>query len=506
MTRGWVVGIAGAACALAAVTVVGACVDDATAPAVIINNSDEGGGGGGDASPSTVDGSSPSVDAAVDSGCGDTQTNAMNCGTCGHACNAGDSCYHGICGGNRITQVSAGNNHACGLTKAGTVLCWGTNNNGQIGVSSAMDMSCVGATPCRPPVEVPGLTGVKQVAAGNGSTCAVKTDGTVLCWGSNGDGELGHDPATDGKCMGAPCNSTPTLVAGLSAIAGVAVGGGNACAWSMTGAAYCWGQGVWGVLGNGVVGATSPTPVGVSTLSSGVTQVSIENGGTVACAAVNGTASCWGENNIDELGHSESSMGDIGPSCVDGGGTYPCNPTPTTVSGATSVNAVAAAGGTAFALRGGGTVVSWGWDQYGLRGAGPGVIGTSPTPTVVPVIPSATSISARQFSACSLGAAGAVWCWGVNSVGQLGDGTTTGADDGGQCAEGFPCKPPVLVPSVTATQISVGAGFVLALASDGSVWSWGANKNYQLGHAPGTAGDQTACSCNPTPTKVVGLP
>jgi alpha-tubulin suppressor-like RCC1 family protein len=83
-----------------------------------------------------------------------------------------------------VTALEAGDFHTCAVLTGGTVKCWGANFSGQVGDGS-IDVGRLS------PVVVPGLAGVSKVAAGAAHSCALLGGGTVRCWGSNSEGQLG---------------------------------------------------------------------------------------------------------------------------------------------------------------------------------------------------------------------------------------------------------------------------------------------------------------------------
>lgn len=123
-----------------------------------------------------------------------------------------------------ITQIATGYDHACALASDGTVSCWGS------------ELSLV---PWRV-MGIEGLADVSQVAAGEAFTCALRTDGSVACWGVNLEGEIG-----DGTTV---FRAEPTRVGGLQGVVQLAVCGYHLTASS---AVYCWGLNAHGEVGDG---------------------------------------------------------------------------------------------------------------------------------------------------------------------------------------------------------------------------------------------------------------
>ena len=203
--------------------------------------------------------------------------------------------------------VSAGSSHSCALTASGGVTCWGDNELGQLGDGTYTQSSV--------PVGVLGLSsGVVAVAAGGDSTCAVMSVGTVKCWGYSGEGQLGSGTTTD--------SGVPISVLGLRpGVVAVSVGIEHTCALTSAGSVQCWGSNSDGQLGNGNYTFNPvPLPVDVVGLGSGVVTVSV--GLSYSCALTSvGAVECWGDNSQGELGDGTISFGSLVPVGVVGLGS-----------------------------------------------------------------------------------------------------------------------------------------------------------------------------------------
>ena len=270
--------------------------------------------------------------------------------------------------GSDVASVSAGNAHSCAVTIDGGVKCWGYNIHGQIGDGTTTNSSV--------PVDVVGLSsGIAEVAAGGSSTCALATTGGVTCWG-------------------AFFGPVPVSMASLgSDHTAISAGGLHYCALTTAGAVKCWGSNQFGQLGNG----TFSTPFGavqVTGLTGGVAQ--IETGFGHSCAlTTSGIVKCWGANSLNQLGNA-TGMNSSVPIDVPG------------LSG--NATAVSAGGIISCAAVTSGEVFCWG-GQYG-------------SPHLLPNISSAAQISVGLDFACAVLSSGNLECWGNNPLGELGDGTT----------------------------------------------------------------------------------
>ena len=353
--------------------------------------------------------------------------------------------------------VSVGRLHTCALTAAGGVKCWGYNNAGRLGNGKTADSSA--------PVGVIGLTsGVVAVSAGGGHTCAVTDAAGVECWGRNEYGQLGNGSTA--------YSSAPVDVIGLSSgVAAISAGWNHTCVVTAVGGAKCWGQGVFGQLGDGTM-TDSSAPVDVSGLSGGVAAVSAGGGHTCALTVAGGVK-CWGYNNDGQLGNGTMS----GPeSCFAG---VACSKTPVNVSGLTSGVAAVSAGATyTCVVTAAGGVKCWGYNDAGQLGNGTAAASSMPT-DVVGLTTGAAAVSAGDRHTCGLTVTGGVKCWGRNGNSQLGDGTF--ADS----------SVPVDVVVLASGWAMVGAGVIhtCAVTGEGGVKCWGGDFYGQLGQGTGLAVD-----------------
>lgn len=325
------------------------------------------------------------------------------------------------------TAISGGSDHACALTEEGAVQCWGGNFSGQLGTN---DLSRA-----RPAV-VAGLEGpVSAVDAGGDQSCAL-ISGRVWCWGDNEYGLLGDDT------LGS--RSTPAEVPNLSAdVVTVAMGGSRACVILDNGGVQCWGENSEGGLGDGT-NVDSRLPVNVVDLDVEVTAIA--TGGLHTCAlTVDGAVKCWGENLFGQLGNGSTSLRSL---------------TPVDVEGLTGVVALHATGATTCALTDAPSVWCWGLNSIGQ--VGDGSREEALVPVEVPGLVNPVAVACGGLHCCAATDAG-VECWGGNSDGGLGDGTTQSHD----------IPSPVIGLEGYVTALATGGGYTCALTDAGRVFCWG---------------------------------
>jgi alpha-tubulin suppressor-like RCC1 family protein len=256
-----------------------------------------------------------------------------------------------------VKAMTTGDFYACVVTGAGAVKCWGQQN------SSEPVLGTGNISAYNEPTQVVGLTsGFVDVVGGFGNVCARKTDGSVLCWGANEDGEIGNGAATQAE-------STPKAPTALApGNTWLAVGYQTLCAVGQGGAAQCWGQGDDGIVGDGTTTSGDvTTPAYVYGLTTGVQKVVV--GLDHACAIKTGGALvCWGYNHHGQLGD----------------GTTNDSAKPVNVLGLSSgVTAVGLGRYHTCALLQTGKVKCWGENVEGQLGIGGTSTADVPTPTDV---------------------------------------------------------------------------------------------------------------------------
>lgn len=348
-----------------------------------------------------------------------------------------------------------------------TAFAWGSNSYGQLGTGSAEPVSAA-------PVEIAqgGLLKGKTILAlstGYLHSLALCSDGSLAAWGYNIYGQLGNGGRTT--------SAVPLAVDPSGALAGrtvVAVSAGpyHNLALCADGGIVAWGYNNYGQLGDGTT-ANSPVPVSVPRVGAlaGKTAIAVAAGAYHSFALCSdGSVAAWGYNDEGELGNGGSARS-LQPVAAGG------------VLTGKRVASIAAGQYHAIALCTDGTVAAWGYNHRGQLGTG----GTTASPLPVPITASGAlagrvvkAVSASGSHSLALCADGTVAAWGLNSNGQLGDGTTVNrtvpvvVDQSG------------ILAGKTVTAIAAGMEHSLATCADGTLAAWGSNRDGRLGH-PGPA-------------------
>jgi alpha-tubulin suppressor-like RCC1 family protein len=373
--------------------------------------------------------------------------------------------------------------HTCAVLNTGGVKCWGENSYGQLGDGTY--------TTTNVPVDAFDVTDAVKVSVGLHHTCALLNTGEIKCWGDNGSGQLGDgtytttnvpvyvtgifsflDIAAGGydtcallptggmKCWGADFNANfPVDVSGLSSAQIIYISPGiqHICFILSTGGVKCWGYNLYGQLGDGTYNDSYDVPVDVFGLSPGVSN-NISAGGYHTCAVLEtGGIKCWGWNCNGQLGDGTSKSWS----------TFPVN-VYELLSGALDISAGSKH---TCALLNTGGVKCWGHNLYGQLGDG--TRNDSNVPVDVSGLSSGVlDIAAGSEHTCALLSTGGIKCWGMNVLGQLGDGTNNDSN--------FPVDVSGLSSGVS--DIAAGDYHTCALLSTGGMKCWGYNWYGQLGN------------------------
>ena len=363
-----------------------------------------------------------------------------------------------------VTQIVAGQWNTCARLTDGTARCWGSNIDGQLGDGARSIRSTPGV--------VPDLVGVSEVSAARFHTCARMSDATVRCWGSNSQGQLGDGTSEN--------SSSPRFVGGIADITQVSTGGlGTTCALRRDGAVFCWGRSGFSPLPTLVEGVSRVREIAAATTSTcarraddvlcwsvfNVAMPPIPLTGVIGIDAGYGyncvlkmdvTVWCWGNNDRGQLGD----------------GSTTTRSSPAQVTNLTEVIGIGLGPFHACARKRDGSVWCWGDNTSGQIGDG-----VTSEPRLTPVRSSVSDVAELSLGddySCARFVNGTVRCWGANANGQLGDGSTT--------ARLSPVQVINLPPSVVS--ISAGGLHTCARMADGTLRCWGANWHGALGLWP----------------------
>jgi alpha-tubulin suppressor-like RCC1 family protein len=371
----------------------------------------------------------------------------------------------------RQATVATGNYHSCALDASGAAWCWGFNQYGSLGDGTTTSRSA--------PARVTGGLTFTSLTAGALHTCGLTAAGGAYCWGAAGT--IGDGALVD--------RAVPTSVTGGLTFIQLAASGIRTCGLTSAGKAYCWGRNSEGQLGDGTFDdRLVPTAVGNATSGAAVVFASLEAGAAHTCGITGGgKAYCWGYN-------VNGQAGDGTPNTV--------LPAPKAVAGGLSFTELTGRANSTCGLSGG-SLYCWGYNGNGQLGDGTTTSHPSPSPATggpfaalgAGGTPDPALIGTH---ACALTGTGAAYCWGWNASGQGGDGTTTDhstptavTGPGGGAALAF-------------ASLSTGFAHTCGRTTGNAIYCWGANNSGQLGNNNGNLTTPTLVSIGaPTITSVV---
>src|SRR5262249_10806271 len=352
------------------------------------------------------------------------------------------------------------------------------------------------------------------IRAGCEHSLALTSTGEVLAWGANRDGELGNGSTTPSDVP------IPVPLTVGTTVKAISTGQTHSLALTSTGQVLAWGDNESGQLGIGTVTRSSTTPVTVKlpagTKAAGVAATQFDS----LTLTSTGQVLIWGDNGFGELGNGSTTR-------------LSSTPVKAALPSGTTVRSLFGGGGHVLALTSRCKLLAWGDKVDGQLGTGaflPNSI-SRPVQVKLPTRTTVTAITGGIAQSFALTSAGQVLSWGANSVGELGDGTTTdrdspvrvkllagvtgvaigagpttftgmaivrgpatagvlrawGANAGGELGDGTSTNSAVpvnvhLPPGAPVTSARIGCFHTLALASDGQALAWGNNVSGQLGN------------------------
>lgn len=336
-----------------------------------------------------------------------------------------------------FVSVATGRDFACALTARGVAYCWGAN-----GSSPALGN---GTTTGRPGVKrvIGGLI-FSSLTAGGEHSCGITAEGTAYCWGSNIWGELGNGSQDNQSYV-------PIMVSGNLKFLSLSAGGFTTCGVTVEREGYCWGSQNRHERAPVLV----PGGTGLSSLAVGSTRI--------CGSGKNGTTYCWV---IEPVGKSYSS-----PEVVSAEIRLA---TLSLDSSESSVNCGMTTSGAAYC---------WGKNDHGELGNGRGGDETtsandSDRPVLVSGGLNFKLLTVGYAFACGITRNGPTYCWGLNDLGQLGNGTRENSN-----------VPVPVRGGLGFVSLSAGPNFTCGVVSGGTLYCWGDNESSQLGN-----GSQAASS------------
>jgi len=369
----------------------------------------------------------------------------------------------------QFTQVYAGNYFTCGVTTGDRAFCWGFGEDGQRGVGGLKSSNAPTAGVTTGDSVAGPFPTWRQIGAGSSYICGISIARQLYCWG---------------RLASAVQVSVPTLKVFSGSVLsfnGVSTAETHSCAISTDGQIGCTGSNARGQLGDGTHGDQVSDYVVVTTVAPDArlpwSMVAVGGSHTCAFPRFNPTDSantlrpwCWGANGSGQLGNRTVSIDSTIPRGI-------------VMTGLTMVwdtTSLVAGNAHTCALDRGGAAFCWGANGYGQLGAGITLVRDS-LPVAVAGGYTFAKLYAGEYHTCGITTAGVAYCWGRNTAGQLGDGTTTNSNVPVAVGGGLTWRSLALgeLHSCGVATPSGGSGGTTAGA--GVIYCWGDNEYGQLG-------------------------
>ena len=363
---------------------------------------------------------------------------------------------------------------------------WGFSDSGQVGDNTILNRSS--------PVQVGAeIYGWRELSSGVSFTLAIRSDGTLWSWGSNGSGgPLGDNTTAD--------KSSPVQIGTDATWSQVAGGQNTSFAIKTNGTLWSWGTGTGGVLGDStVISRSSPVQIGTDIYWSKI------DSGNGHCLAIktDGTMWSWGANTTGQLGDntvtprsSPVQIAGVNWSVVSGGDTHSAaiktdgtlwmwgnngsgplgqndiiiKSSPVQVASANAWSKVTTGDSHTVAIKTDGTMWSWGLNSNGQLGDSTILSRSSPVQIASTAYAWSLVATSGQYHTIATKTDGTIWAWGAGTKGQIGNNTVIRRSS------------PIQIGALdTWSKITSGRDFTAAIKTDTTLWTWGANNSSQLG-------------------------
>lgn len=371
-----------------------------------------------------------------------------------------------------INNLRAGEGHTCALLSTGDVRCWGRPTYGQLGYGNSFPVGA-DSTSTKYPYpysagNVPLMGKASKIAVGQNHTCALLDTGFVRCWGQNNYGQLGLNSTQNVGDAEAITNFGYVNLGGIAT--SIAAGLNHTCALLDTGNVRCWGFNGYGQLGYGHTQNVGDDEQAYkyNDVEVGAPVKEIVAGGNHTCVlTTTNQVRCWGYNFYGQLG--------LGTNTNLGDALKPSTALPVNLGGGTAVQ-LSAGGNHTCALLDNGYLRCWGLNSSGQLGYGP--TGNRSTPGLDVLTSSKVlQVATGNDHTCALLNTGTIKCWGQGLYGQLGYGNKNNVNSPVNTAAGD-----VDLSGATAYRVSAGMTHTCALLSTGTARCWGRNNFGQLGY------------------------
>lgn len=417
-------------------------------------------------------------------------------------------------------DLSLGSDHSCAIRDNGSLWCWGNNSQSQLGDDSTVNSNI--------PKQIGTDSNWSHISLGDQFSCGIQTiqtdttttsSQTLWCWGKNDLAQLGHDIPNN--------KPAPSQVDGAIDWAAISSGDSHACATNNTNHLYCWGNNSYGQLGQGdTLAETIPALIGATS-----NWLGISVGGNHTCAIQDDDSLwCWGNNSAGQLGIGTTShqpnpqlishIDELGWHSVSSGKDHTCAIDSEFIGHCWGLNEFGQVGNgialsTETAKRfdesenwdsiDSGTLHSCGlkndpfdttsktlWcggiNNFGQLGIGSTANQSAPLQIKGPdtTLENWQHVSTGHYHSCAITAAGALYCWGRNSHGQLANGNTT------DIPANWSLQTPITQDADDWTTVAVGASHSCGIKNTDELWCWGDNATDQMGNNAATKPSQTS--------------